>query len=187
MRTTGRLYSSGHVRNTGGHMSTAAQDDYEATAEAAAWIADATRRFAGLSTTEPDSRWAETGSALSELRSGIAQRISSLPRRGKLIRTGRPGIEVSHIALAKLLTWALAEPAAEVGAAVADVRLTITEDVLTAVHIDLIGIGTEKRDRTYLQDGDTLRRFAAMLLRESIGDDAAEITATWDDVVITGR
>ncbi len=189
MRTTGRLYTSGHVRNTGGHMSTAAQDDYEATAQAAAWIADATRRFAGLSAadTDTDTRWADTGSALTELRSGIAQRISTLPRRGKLIRTARPGIEVSHIALAKLLTWALAEPAAEVAAAVADVELTVADDTLAAVHIHLIGIGADERNRTYLQDGDALRRDAALLLRETIGDDTAEITAIWDDVVIPAR
>ncbi|MGW0163126.1 hypothetical protein ACWDUN_27785 [Mycobacterium sp. NPDC003323] len=168
-------------------MSTAAQDDYEATAEAAAWIADATRRFAGLSDadTGSDSRWAETNSALSELRSDIAQRISKLPRKGKLIRTTHPGIGISHIALAKLLTWALAEPAAAVAAAVADVQLTITEDTLTTVHIHLIGIGADERSGTYLADGDALRRDAALMLRETIGDNAAEITATWDDVVVT--
>ncbi len=189
MRTTGRFYSGAPARNTGDHMSTAARDDYEATAEAAAWIADATRRFAGLHEpeAESDNRWAETGSALTELRSGIAQRISALPRRGKLIRTARKGIGVTHIALAKLLTWALAEPAAEVAAAVADVELSVEDDVLTAVHIHLIGIGAEQRRHTYLQDGDSLRRDAAVVLRETIGVDTAEITATWDDVVVTGR
>ena len=33
---TARLYSSSHVGNTGGHISMAAEDDYEATAESAA-------------------------------------------------------------------------------------------------------------------------------------------------------
>lgn len=185
---TARLYSSSHVRKTGGHMSTAAQDDYEATAESAAWIAAATRRFAGLSEADADidPRWAETGSALSQLRAGIAQRISALPRQGQLIHTAQPGIGVSHIALAKLLTAALAEPAASVAAAVADVELTIKDQTLSAVHIHLIGIGADERDRTYLQDGDALRKDAALVLREAIGDSSAEITAIWDDLVVVG-
>lgn len=185
---TARLYSGSHVGKTGGHMSTAAEDDYEATAESAAWIAAATRRFAGLAEADSDAdpRWAETGSALSQLRSGIAQRISALPRQGTLIRTARPGIKVSHVALAKLLTSALAEPAASVAAAVADVQLTITDRALSAVHIHLIGIGADERDRTYLQDGDALRADAAHVLREAIGDSSAEITAVWDDLVVVG-
>lgn len=168
-------------------MSTAAEDDYAATADAAAWIADATRRFAGLSVAEADddSRWAETGSALAALRTGIAQRISALPRKGKLIRTSVPGISVSHVALAKLLTEALAEPAAMVTAAVADVELSITGDVLSAVRIHLIGIGADERERTYLQDGDALRRGAAVVLHAALGRSSAEITAIWDDVVIS--
>jgi hypothetical protein len=184
-----RLYTGSHVRKTGGHMSTAAEDDYDTTAEAAAWIADATRRFVGLAEAEADSdsRWAVTGSALSDLRAGISQRISLLPRQGKLIRTPGPGISVSNIALAKLLTWALAEPAAAVTAAVADVELTVREHALVAVHIHLIGIGTDERDRTYLQDGDALCEGAALVLREAIGDNAAEITAIWDDLVVTAQ
>lgn len=185
---TARLYSSSHVGKTGGHMSMAAEDDYEATAESAAWIADATRRFAGLAEADADAdpRWAETGSALSQLRAGIAQRISAMPRQGKLIRTSKPGIGVSHIALAKLLTWALAEPAASVAAAVADVELTVKDRALVAVHIHLIGIGADERDRTYLQDGDALRADAALVLREAIGDSSTEITAIWDDLVVVG-
>lgn len=184
-----RLYTGSHVRKTGGHMSTAAEDDYETTAEAAAWIADATRRFAGLADADADSdsRWAVTGSALSELRAGIAQRISLLPRQGKLIHTSQPGISVSNIALAKLLTYALAEPAASVTAAVADVELTVRDHRLAVVHIHLIGIGADERDRTYLQDGDTLRRGAAAVLDATIGDTSAEITAIWDDLVVVAR
>lgn len=185
--STRRLYSGSDVRKTGGHMSTAAEDDYEATAEAAAWIAAATRRFAGLdeSDTDTDSRWADASSALSALRAGIAQRISALPRQGKMIRTAQEGIGVSHIALAKVLTAALAEPAASVTAAVADVELTVKDHTLTAVHIHLIGIGADERDRTYLEDGDTLRHGAARILRETLGANTAEITAHWDDVVVT--
>lgn len=185
---TARLYTGSHVRKTGGHMSTAAEDDYEATAQSAAWIADATRRFAGLSEADADAdpRWAETGSALSQLRAGIAQRISALPRQGKLIRTAVPGISVSHVALAKLLTSALAEPAAAVAAAVADVQLSVTDRTLSAVRIHLIGIGADERDRTYLQDGDALRADAALVLREAIGDGTAAITAIWDDLVVVG-
>ena len=170
-------------------MSTAAEDDYEATAEAAAWIAAATRKFAGLAEMDAatDPRWAETSSALSALRTGIAQRISALPRQGKMIRTARRGIGVSHIALAKLLTAALAEPAASVAAAVADVELTVTDHALTAVRIHLIGIGADERARTYLQDGDALRHDAAQVLNETLGDNTAEITAIWDDVFVAGR
>lgn len=170
-------------------MSTAAEDDYESTALATAWIADATRQFAGLSATDPaeDDRWSQTGSALSQLRAGIAQRISVLPRQGKQIRTSQPGITVSHFALAKLLTWALAEPAAAVTAAIADVEVHVGGQRLAAVHIHLIGIGTEERDRTYLQDGDALRREAARVLRAALGEDSAEITASWDDVVVERR
>lgn len=185
--STRRLYSDSHVRKTGGHMSTAAEDDYEATAEAAAWIAAATRRFAGLAETDADTdpRWADTSSALNALRAGIAQRISVLPRQGKMIRTSRQGIGVSHIALAKLLTAALAEPAASVAAAVADVALTVKDHTLTAVHIHLIGIGADERDRTYLEDGDALRHGTARILHETLGESTAEITAIWDDLVVT--
>ena len=65
--------------------------------------------------------------------------------------------------------------------------MTVTDDSLAAVHIHLIGIGADERNRTYLQDGDALRRDAALLLRETIGDNTAEITAIWDDVVIPAR
>ncbi|GAS98139.1 uncharacterized protein RMCC_5104 [Mycolicibacterium canariasense] len=168
-------------------MSTAADDDYEATAQATAWIADATRRFAGLSESEldADERWSQTGAALRNLRASITQRISALPRQGKPIRTSQPGINVSHIALAKLLTSALAQPAADVAAAIADVELRVDAEQLTAVHVHLIGVGAEPRDRTYLQDGDALRREAARVVHAAIGENAAEITASWDDVVIT--
>lgn len=168
-------------------MSTAAEDDYEATAHATAWIADATRSFAGLDEPAPHDgdRWSPTGAALSQLRASITQRISAFPRQGKPIRTADPGITVSHIALAKLLTWTLAGPAADVGAAVADVELTVDAGQLTAVHVHLIGVGTQPRDRTYLQDGDALRAHTARILAATLGDDSAEVIASWDDIVVT--
>ncbi|WP_234792088.1 hypothetical protein [Mycolicibacterium brisbanense] len=174
--------AAGH---TGRPMGPATADD-DATTEAAAWIADATRRLAGLqqdSTAALEDRWAQTGSTLTQLRAGIAHRIANLPRRATLIRTTRTGISVSHIALAKFLTWALAERAAAMTAAVADVELDITDSRLAAVYVHLIGVGTAPRDRTYLEDGDTLRHYAATVLRAVIGG-TVEITAIWDDLVV---
>lgn len=170
-------------------MSTAAENEYEATAHAAAWIADATRRFAGLSQSDPapDTRWERTGSSLSEIRASIAQRISGFPRQGIPIRTSSPDVTVSHIALAKLLTWSLADAAAAVAAAVADVELRVEARELAAVHIHLIGVGVGQRRQTYLQDGDTLRDYAALLLHEAVGTNSAQIDISWDDLVESGN
>ncbi len=133
-------------------MGTATKDDDIAGA-ATAWIADTTRRLAGLGVaTGPAvaAKWVQTGATLERLRAGIIHQIAALPRQGIPIRTTQPGISVSHIALAKLLTWALAEPAAAMTAAVADVEVHVTAQSLSAVHIHLIGIGTEQRYRTYV-------------------------------------
>jgi len=185
MSHTGQLYTAEYVRDTGEHMSRAATDDHDATAEAAAWIAHATRRLAGLSEADRnETDWADTSSALSQLRAVISQRISSLPRRGKPIRTATPGVRISHIALAKVLTEALAEPAAAVSAAIADVELTLEADVLTKVHVHLIGIGADPREHTYLQDGDALRADVARVLRTTVGENTAAVTAVWDDVTV---
>ncbi|KAB7760703.1 hypothetical protein [Mycolicibacterium mucogenicum] len=168
-------------------MSTAAADDYEASEQAAAWIADATRQFAGLGAddTETDDGWTRTMAGLGQLRSAITQRISLLPRQGKPINTTSSGVVVSHIALAKLLTWSLAEPAAQYGAAIADVEVHVQAQRLTAVHIHLIGVGADERERTYLQDGDALRRETAAVVHTAIGDNTAEITVSWDDLFVT--
>ena len=190
--TTHRLYSPDRMRNTGDRsqfgelMNAGAENEYEASADAAAWIADATRRLAGLSPsgTSSDDRWEQSGSTLSEIRSSIAQRISAFPRQGILIRTTRPGVTVSHIALAKLLTWTLAESAAAGAAAVADVELRVDARELAAVHIHLIGVGVGARRQTYLRDGDELRDYAALLLQGAIGDNSAQITVSWDDLVV---
>ncbi len=168
-------------------MSTGAENEHDAAANAAAWIADATRRLAGLDQSGPpaDDRWKLAGSTLGEIRTSIAQRISAFPRQGILIRTTHPGISVSHIALAKLLTWSLAESAAAVAAAVADVELRVDAQELVAAHIHLIGVGVGPRRQTYLRDGDELRDSAASLLRTAIGDNAAQITVSWDDLFVT--
>ncbi|MDX1881229.1 hypothetical protein SBE55_25840 [Mycolicibacterium sp. 141076] len=171
-------------------MPSNATDDDDATAQSTAWIADATRALAGLQTSPGDTenhavdpRWGQGTAALDRLRASIAQHIAGLPRQGRPIRTSLRGISITHLVLAKLLTWQLAEPAAAVSAAVADVEVIVDRHSVEEVHIHLVAVGTEPRDTTYLHDGDSLREYAAVVIAELIGT-APRITLTWEDVAL---
>ncbi|TDZ79087.1 hypothetical protein DE4585_02822 [Mycobacteroides salmoniphilum] len=175
-------------RNTGELMDARTGDNHDAVADATAWIADATRRLAELEG-GPDGHvtagsWSEGGSALEQLRAAVAHRIAALPRRGKPISTAIPGITVSHLALAKALASSLAELAAEASAAIAAVDVDVDGQEVTALRINLVAIGAADRDRTYLDDGDALRKRAAAVVNDIIGIEPPNITVTWEDIVL---
>ncbi|WP_041407376.1 hypothetical protein [Segniliparus rotundus] len=164
-------------------MRARAGDRHDSAAEATEWIADATRRFAGLTAdTSPESSDVELP-ALRQLRSTIGQLVSALPRPVRPVNTSRPGVAFSHVALRKTLTFALAEPASAASAAVADIAIELHDATPTSVHIDLVAVGADARERTYLSDGDALRERAAAAFLETLGTPAPPITLTWDDLV----
>lgn len=180
----------GLSRKTGGSMGRTTTDDYDAVAQSTAWIADATRSFAGLGgATDPaedhaiDPRWGGAGSALDQLRASIAHHIAALPRQGRVIDSVRPGVGISHLAVSKLLTWQLAGPAAAAAAAVADVEVRVDARTVSAVHIHLVAVGADPRDQTYLQDGDSLRDHAARAIAEILGA-TPHITVMWEDIAL---
>ncbi len=180
--------AQGIWRNTGELMDARTGDNHDAVADATAWIADATRRLAeldgGADGRVPAAPWHEGGSALEQLRAAVAHRIAALPRRGKPISTAIPGITVSHLALAKALTSSLAELAAEASAAIAAVDVNVDGQAVAALRINLVAIGTADRDRTYLDDGDALRKRAASVVNDIIGIEPTNITVTWEDIVL---
>lgn len=184
-------YASGTAsRNTGGWMRSTATDDYDAVEQSTAWIADATRNLAGLQSSPEvgvnhavDPRWGEGSSALDRLRTTIAHHIAALPRQGRPIHSARTGISITHLALAKVLTWQLAEPAAAAEAAVADVEVQVDGYAVSEVHIHLVAVGADPRDTTYLHDGDRLREHAAAVIADIIGD-TPHITLTWEDIAL---
>lgn len=182
-------WASGTVsRKTGGSMGSTTTDDYDAVARSTAWIADATRSLAGLGAAPDDDRaidprWGESASALDHLRASIAHHIAALPRQGRPIRSARPGISISHLALSKVLTAQLAEPAAAASAAVADIDVRVDAQKLSAVHIHLVAVGADPRDHTYLHDGDSLRDHAAAAITDLLGV-TPHITVTWEDIAL---
>lgn len=170
-------------------MGSTTPDDYDAVARSTAWIADATRRLAGLdeeyraNAHTVDPRWGDSGSALNQLRASIAQHVAALPRPVRVIDSARPGIGISQQALSKMLTWQLAEPAAAAAAAVADVDVRVDGRILSEVHIHLVAVGADPREHTYLNDGDRLRRRAASVIADVLGT-VPHITVTWEDIAL---
>ncbi|TVX95166.1 hypothetical protein FPV58_28755 [Mycolicibacterium porcinum] len=171
-------------------MHSTAPDDYDAVEQSTAWIADATRNLAGLQTSADvgadhavDPRWGEGSSALDRLRTTIAHHIAALPRQGRPIHSARTGISITHLALAKVLTWQLAEPAAAAAAAVADVEVHVDGYAVSKVYIHLVAVGADPRDNSYLHDGEKLRGRAAAVIAEIIGD-SPHITVTWEDIAL---
>ncbi|EFV14090.1 hypothetical protein [Segniliparus rugosus] len=168
-------------------MRARAGDRHDSAADATEWIADATRELAGLT-----KRTSAEGSddtpdvdlpALEQLRAAIGQLVSTLPRPVRPVSTAAPGIAINYLALRKILMWALAEPAAEASAAVADIAIELQGTTLAAVHIDVIAVGADEREHTYLDDGDALRARAAATIAETLGTPAPPVTLAWDDLV----
>ncbi|MGV9796481.1 hypothetical protein ACWDTP_00320 [Mycobacterium sp. NPDC003449] len=162
-------------------------DDHDAFEEATAWIADATRELAGLDDgpgAHPGATSPYGTATLEQLRAGIAHRVLTLPRQSRQVETSSPAITFSQLALAKALTWALAEPAAAVSAAIADVAVQADGRTLSGVHIHLVAVGADERERTYLDDGDALRGRAATVITDTLGVAAPRITITWEDIVL---
>lgn len=173
--------------HTGGAMSfRRVEDGHAEPAQATDWIADATRRLAGLAgpdATEPeaDPRWG--ADAVDRLRAAVALQVSGLPRRSRAIATVRPGITVTELAFSKAVTAALSDAAAAEAAAVADVALDLAGARLTAVHVHLVAVGADGRSRSLLDGGDHLRALAEDVVRRMIGDAEVRVDLTWEDLV----
>lgn len=155
-------------------------------AQATDWIADATRRLAGLAgpdaaAPEVDPRWG--ADAVERLRAAVALQVSGLPRRSRAIATLRPGVSVTELALSKAITAALSDTAAAEAAAVADVALDLKGATLTAVHVHLVAVGAEGRSRSLIDGGDRLRVLAADVVRQMIGDGEVRVDLTWEDML----
>ncbi len=155
-------------------------------AQATDWIADATRRLAGLAAPgaeapEVDPRWG--ADAIDRLRNVVAQQVLDLPRRSRAVRTARPGITVRELALSTVLTVDVSDAAASESAAVADVELDVDGDRLAAVHVHLVAVGADGRPGTLLDGGDGLRARAAELLRAMFGPDEVRVDVTWEDLL----
>ncbi|MCS3779116.1 hypothetical protein [Tsukamurella ocularis] len=155
-------------------------------AQATDWIADATRRLAGLSgpdaeTPEVDPRWG--ADAIDRLREAVAQQVSALPRRSRPISTVRQGIAVTELALSKAITAALSDAAAAESAAVADVALDLTGGALAAIHVHLVAVGADGRSHTLFDGGERLRALAADVVRRMVGTVDVRIDLTWEDVL----
>lgn len=155
-------------------------------AQATDWIADATRRLAGLAGSdaeapEADPRWGVD--AIDRLREAVAQQVSALPRRSRPIATGRPGIAVTELALAKAVTAALSDSAAAESAAVADVALELAAGELAAVHVHLVAVGADGRSHTLLDGGERLRFLTADVVRRVVGTGDVRIDLTWEDLL----
>ncbi|MBS4102598.1 hypothetical protein [Tsukamurella paurometabola] len=155
-------------------------------AQATDWIADATRRLAGLAAPdgeapEIDPRWG--ADAIDRLREAVAQQVSALPRRSRPIATVRPGVSVTELALSKAVTAALSDRAAAESAAVADVELDLADDGLSAVHVHLVAVGADERPHTLLDGGEHLRALTADVVRRMVGADDVRIDLTWGDLL----
>ncbi|MDF0531972.1 hypothetical protein P0W64_18990 [Tsukamurella sp. 8F] len=153
-----------------------------------AWIADATRRLAGLGgggeMSVPDPRWSGGTDTLDRLRASIGSAIAALPRQGRPLGTAAAGVTISHLALAKALAAHLAEPAAAAAAAVGDVEVSVEGDAVGAVHVRLVAVGADERDASYLDDGDVLRSRAARFVAELLGVHPPRVDLTWQDVLL---
>ncbi|KXO94191.1 hypothetical protein AXK56_21680 [Tsukamurella pulmonis] len=156
-----------------------------APAQATDWIADATRRLAGLAgpdaeAPDVDPRWG--ADAIDRLRAAVSQQVSALPRRSRPVATARPGVTVSELALSKAVTAALSDSAAVESAAVADVELDVVGDGLSAVHVHLVAVGADRRV-SLLDGGERLRSLAADVVRRMVGADDIRIDLTWEDML----
>lgn len=155
-------------------------------AQATDWIADATRRLAGLAgpdaqAHEADPRWG--ADAMDRLREAVAQQVSTLPRRSRPIATVRPGVSVTELALSKAVTAALSDTAAAESAAVADVALDLEGGRLDAVHVHLVAVGADERAHSLLDGGERLRALTADVVRRMVGSSDVRIDLTWEDVL----
>lgn len=150
------------------------------TPEPADWIADATRRLARLGE-EEEAAWPE---GLRALRDAVAHRIADLPRAGKPLDTGSPGVSMTHLALGKALTAELAAPAAAAAAAIVSVKVQVAGRRASRIEIEIVAVGADERDATYLADGDSLRRAAAQVTERLLGITAPTIDLTWVDLVL---
>lgn len=155
-------------------------------AQSTDWIADATRRLAGLAgpaseAPDVDPRWG--ADAIDRLREAVANQVSALPRRSRPIATARPGIAVTELALSKAVTVALSESAAAESAAVADVALDVASGGLAAVHVHLVAVGADGRAHSLLDGGERLRGLTADVVRRMVGPDDVRIDLTWEDVL----
>ena len=183
----GTLCNPARRGHTGGAMSFRRVEGGDAEpAQATDWIADATRRLAGLAgpdavAPEVDPRWG--ADAVDRLRAAVALQVSGLPRRSRVIATVRPGITVTELALSKAVTAALSDAAAAEAAAVADVALDLAGARLAAVHVHLVAVGAEGRSRSLLDGGDRLRALAEDVVRRMIGDAAVRVDLTWEDLL----
>ena len=156
-----------------------------APAQATDWIADATRRLAGLAgpdaeAPDVDPRWG--ADAIDRLRAAVSQQVSALPRRSRPVATARPGVTVSELALSKAVTAALSDSAAVDSAAVADVELEVVGDRLSAVHVHLVAVGADRRISLF-DGGERLRSLAADVVRRMVGADDIRIDLTWEDML----
>ncbi|MET9326277.1 hypothetical protein [Tsukamurella sp. NPDC003166] len=150
------------------------------------WIADATRRLAGLAgadaeAPEVDPRWG--ADAIDRLREAVTQQVSALPRRSRPIATVRTGVTVTELALSKAVTAALSDSAASEAAAVADVALDLAGGELAAVHVHLVAVGADERPHTLLDGGERLRALTADVVRRMVGTGDVRIDLTWEDVL----
>ncbi|TWS24001.1 hypothetical protein FK268_10155 [Tsukamurella sputi] len=155
-------------------------------AQATDWIADATRRLAGLTAPdagapEGDPRWG--ADAVDRLRAAVALQVAGLPRRSRAVETVRPGITVTELALSKAVTAALSDDAAAEAAAVADVALELVGTRVKAVHVHLVAVGAEGRSRSLLDGGDRLRALAEDAVLRMIGDTGVNVDLTWEDLL----
>lgn len=155
-------------------------------AQATDWIADATRRLAGLAgpdqeAPEVDPRWGPD--AIDRLREVVAQQIAVLPRRSRPIATARAGVSVTELALSKAITAEISDSAAAESAAVADVELDLADGALAGVHVHLVAVGADGRERTMLDGGERLRGLAGGVVRRMIGADDVRIDLTWEELL----
>lgn len=165
---------------------TPAKDEAPEAAVATEWIADATRRLAGLAGSDSeapaaDPRWG--GDAIERLRTAISQQVSVLPRRSRPVETTTSGITITPLALTRALTIALSGEAAAESAAIADVEFAVDGSVVSGVRIHLVAVGTEPRAHSMLVGGDRLRAKAAALLAGIVGPVEVGVDLTWEDLV----
>ena len=171
-------------------MSSTRTDPCEDESTATDWIADATRRLAGMSapgsTVPPvDRRWGDD--VIDRLRAIVATRIATLPRRSRPVSTLNPAITMTEFAVSRALTAALSTGAAAESAAIADIHLELNGTELAGVSIHLVAMGTEDRARTLLDSGESLRAQAVDVVERTIGKVVeVRVDATWEDALLPG-
>ncbi|WP_461166865.1 hypothetical protein [Tsukamurella serpentis] len=143
------------------------------------WIADATRRLAGVSAAEAD----RGDDLVDRMRAAVAAGVSALPRRSRVVVTGRPGVTITELALTKAITAALSDGAGEESAAIADVDLTIDSGRLLKVTVHLVAVDADQRTRTLLDAGDRLRTLAADVVARTAGAGGVRVDLVWEDLL----